>query len=106
MIRLPFVGFVLVALLLSAGCTVDPDDESVSGTGDVVVRAFELEEFDQIDISGAFLAEVVVAPDEDQLVEIFADDTFFDDIEVEVFNRVLRIAVRDGVTFTERSTLR
>lgn len=104
--RLAVVLVALVAWAFAPACTITINTEDVSGSGNVVVRTFTVDEFDRIDISGAFEADVTVVPDESQRVEILADDNFFDDIEVGVNGRTLTIEVRNGIQFKSRTDLK
>lgn len=67
------------------GCgDLDPRNERIEGSGVVETRTYDVADFDRIEIGSAMQADVTVAPGGTTLVEVSADDNFFDHISVDV----------------------
>ena len=97
--RTHFAVAIVVAVALSAtscvsGITFGGDD--IDGSGNIETREYALDSFDEIDISNAFDADVTIAADADQKIEIAADDNLFGEIVVQLDGNKLKIGVRSG----------
>lgn len=97
---------LITPLLLAAAC--DEIGPSISGSGNLELRAFEEEDFTGVDISHAFEFEIEAGSSYQVLIE--ADDNLFEYIEVDKFGGNLRIRLR-GVNlsfggFTLRATIK
>ena len=89
------VAGVFGLLLTASGCFSDGD--RIKGSGNVETRSFDLADFDRIDISAAFEAEVAVVPGSAHEVKVSADDNLFDELRIEVDGRTLEIGTRPNV---------
>jgi hypothetical protein len=85
---------IVAAVALSAtscvsGITFGGDE--IDGSGNIETREYSLDSFDEIDISSAFHADVTIAADADQKIEIAADDNLFGEIVVQLDGNKLKI---------------
>lgn len=89
-------------LALLAGCVIEDGDvvvpglDQVEGSGTVVTEEFDLDGFDEVELSG--VGQVTVALAEAHSVTVEADDNILDVIVVEVAGDTLVLAVRPGTT--------
>jgi hypothetical protein len=95
---------VASALFLATGtaCSVPGSATTVTGSGNVVTRRFEVDPFSQLRVSHAFVVSVTrgaVAP-----VVVRIDDNLVDVLDVSTSGGVLRIGLRPG-TSTTNATL-
>lgn len=88
-----------LAVTIAMACTVDVNigTDELTGSGVRETRTLDLAGFDRLDVSHSFAAVITVEPGGDHLVEVTADDNFFDAMEVEVLDSTLRIGFEDGV---------
>lgn len=93
--------------LLASGCSFDIviGQETVDGSGEVEVREFDLDGFDEIEIGSSFDAQVTVESGVIHSVEIKADDNFFDYMDVEVDGDTLKIGSKPDTEFGDREAL-
>ncbi len=89
---------VIAAVGLTAACSINIDigDDSIEGSGDVETRSYELRDFEQLDVSSAFVVDVTVVPGGDYQVDVSADDNLFDELVIEVDGDKLEIGVASG----------
>lgn len=88
MIPFPQVGTLVAAggvALLAAACTFSID------LGESVTETYSVEEFDRIDISSAFDAEIRVG--EEQSVEVQVSSEVLDKVEIDVTDGELRVGL-------------
>ncbi len=90
---------VILATALGTSCTVNVDlgNDRIDGSGVIETRSYDLDGFDEISIANALGAEIAVRPGSDFLVEVTADDNFFDHLEIEVSGSRLRAGTEDNV---------
>ena len=91
------VSIVLAVALSGTSCvSVTFGGDEIEGSGNIETREYSLGSFDEVDIANAFVADVTIAADADQKIEIAADDNLFDEIVVELDGNKLKIRVRSG----------
>ncbi|MCP5025875.1 MAG: DUF2807 domain-containing protein [Actinomycetia bacterium] len=103
------IGLIVVALLaVSCGADLDIDIgvDTIDGSGDLVTTTFDVDEFDRIEVSHAFEADIIVGPGGPS-VEVESDENLVDDLRVMAENGTLEIGIRSGsFRFTElRATI-
>ncbi len=88
-----------LAVTIASACTVDVKigGDELTGSGVRETRTFDLVGFDRVDVSHTFTAVITVEAGGDHLVEVTADDNFFDAVEVEVRDSTLHIGFEDSV---------
>lgn len=88
-----------LAVTIAMACTVDVNigTDELTGSGIRETRTFDVAGFERLDVSHSFSAVITVEPGGDHLVEITADDNFFDAMKVEVRNSTLHIGFEDRV---------
>lgn len=96
------VGVVFFGVIASA-CSIEinVDSEPVAGSGQVETESYDLAEFVNVEISSAFTAEVTVNPNAPQSVEIWADDNYFEFLQVEVNGDSLVVRAEPGTSFDD-----
>ncbi len=85
----------LMVLVISSG--IIGCQEAVRGSGTIVTRSFEFEDFKKIEAGQSFEVEVVKGSSFS--VSITADDNLFDDVRVAKSNGVLKIGMRPGQNY-------
>ncbi|MFW2381614.1 MAG: head GIN domain-containing protein [Acidimicrobiales bacterium] len=94
--RARFLPAVIALVTLLAACSINVDigTKDIEGSGDVETRTYSLTNFDQLDVSSAFVADVTVVPGGEYQVEVSADDNLFEELLIEVDGDTLEIGVR------------
>lgn len=83
------LALALIASPAAAGFKFWEDDDTVEGSGKLETRAFDLKDFDRIELEGAM--DIDVSFGGDQSVEVTLDDNLFDVLELDVRGRTLTI---------------
>lgn len=87
-IFMPLALALVAGALLSAGCGVETD------AGDTVTESFAVDEFDELEIDGAF--DVTMVLGEEPSVQIETGENLVDDLRVELDGPRLSIGLDDG----------
>ena len=103
-----WVTIVAAVALFATSCVsgITFGGDEIDGSGNIETREYSLDGFDEIEISNAFDADVTIAGDADQRVEIAADDNLFDEIVVELDGSTLKIRVRSGSSLNVATALK
>ncbi len=80
---------LLIALLAGNAAAFSFKDKGIKGSGDLETRTFDLKDFDEISVGGAFEVEVYFSRDQEVAVTI--DDNLWENLEVYVRNGRLTI---------------
>lgn len=99
--RISVVMMLTGAVIGLAACTsgFDFGSDRVDGSGNLETRTFDVGDFDAVEIGDAFEADVSVSTESATLVDVTADDNFFDHIRVEVNGDTLEVSDRGNVNF-------
>jgi hypothetical protein len=101
------VAIVAAVALSATSCvSVTFGGDEIEGSGNIETREYSLDSFDEIEIANAFDADVTIAADADQKIEITADDNLFEEIEVELDRDTLKISVRGGTNLKVSTALK
>lgn len=92
--------FILSIFLFSC----DPFDKQVIPSDDVSTRTEYIEDYDMIDASSAFSVYVTFSDDEES-IEIEANDNLHEYIEVKKINNTLQIGLKNNVSIRRSATL-
>jgi hypothetical protein len=97
-----YLLIILTALIWLVGCTnrvplSSEESISLSGSGRIAVKEFELSAFDQIETGLPF--EVILSQDEEYQVEVHADDNFIDYVDLEVQGTTLTMGFKPGIRY-------
>ena len=88
----------LLALLLVATACGDVSinfSSAIEASGDVVSTSFDLDDFDEVEVQSAFTAFITVGDATD--IEILANESFVDELDVRVEDDTLKIGMKSGV---------
>ena len=90
-----------------AGCSIELGlgSEPLEGSGQVETQVFDLDPFHNVEIGSQFTAFVTFEPNGIELVEVTADDNFFEALQVEVKEQTLVIRSEPGVSFEDFAEL-
>ena len=94
-------SLAVIGALLVAACA--SDEETIAGSGNIVTRQQEVEDFSVVEASSTF--EVNITRAASFSVSVTADDNLFDHISVSRIGRVLKIDVESGLILV-RHTLK
>lgn len=96
--------YVLPAVLLSISCGLIPSISSITGSGNVITVDPNLEDFDHVELSYQFRAEIVQGRRFQIVIRI--DDNLEDELDVRVVGRTLRVGLQPNRSYSfERVTL-
>ena len=84
-------AFVAMVLIITAGNAAawSFGKDTIEGSGKMETRQLDLEEFDEIDVGGAFDLEITLGDEQKVLMTI--DDNLWDNLEVEVNGSTLEV---------------
>ena len=103
-----FAGFWLLMLVSACGgIEIDlggDDGQSITGSGDVISKVFELDGFSELDISDAFTVTVVRS--ETFSISVEADDNIMEQIEVIQSVATLRVGIASNFSVRSPKTLK
>lgn len=108
MSQIKFFAPLLLVFLL-AGCVLPPvmtsPSQSVTGSGNLVTREFSIEDFDRLNISHAFKAEVTQG--DGYVVQVTIDDNLEQYLEVSQDGDTLTVGLKPSVALSlNRATMR
>lgn len=90
-----FLPMLLTTVVALSSCSVSGTGDE-DGSGDVVERAFEVDDFVSIDVASAFEASVVIDPDSTHQVIVEIDDNLIDEVDVDTDGDRLVVRIRSG----------
>lgn len=97
------LALLIVAALLLAGCGALPPFTAVRGSGNPVTQTFDFSDFDSLQISNAFQAEITAS--DSYLVEVTIDDNLVDQLQVEQQGKTVKIGLEPN-TGINQATMR
>jgi hypothetical protein len=92
---------LVVAVLALAGCNPLPPFTAVVGSGNPVTQTFDFSNFDSLEISNAFQAEVSAS--DNYAVEVTVDDNLVDRLEVVQQGRTVKIGLQPSIGVSNTS---
>lgn len=97
-----YLLITIAALIWLVGCTnrvplSTEESISLSGSGRIAVKEFELSGFDQIETGLPF--DVILSQAEEYKVEVYADDNFIDYVYLEVQGTTLTMGFKPGFSY-------
>lgn len=98
--RTLFLTIVAVAAL--AGCSALPPFSALRGSGNPVTQTFHFSDFDRLEISNAFEAEISAS--DSYLVEVTVDDNLVDRLKVEQEGKTVKIGLEPSTIATNAQT--
>lgn len=98
--RKPF-RYLLVTILLSISCGFIPSITRITGSGDVISVELDFDDFDRIEITHAFLAEITQGRQFQTVIHL--DDNLKDELEVRLDGSTLKIGLQPDRTYNFES---
>jgi hypothetical protein len=87
-----FLVLVVIIFVVLGGCRAGLQAAGVVGSGRLATQTFDFSDFDRVEISDAFEAEITAA--DGYLVEVTVDDNVMDRLQVEQQGRTVKIGLK------------
>ena len=88
---------VIIALLVVAVAGLPGCYGATRGSGSIVTRSFNFQDFNRVEVSHAFRAEIIRGSSFS--VSVTADDNLFEYVNVTISGNILKIGMRPGYTY-------
>lgn len=93
---------IIVAVAALAGCSALPPFTALRGSGNPVTQTFDFSDFDRLEISNAFQAEISAS--DSYLVEVTVDDNLVDRLRIEQQGKTVKIGLEPSTIATNAET--
>jgi hypothetical protein len=93
-----FLVVVLAALVILAACRGGLPAGSIVGSGRAATQTFDFSDFDKVELSDAFEAEI--AASDDYMVEVTVDDNLVNHLQVEQRGNTVKIGLKPFTSVT------